>query len=321
MTILNLNILGKTCLAPMAGITDIPFRLMARKYHVGLVFTGLISVDGLVRKSEKTLRLFRFLPEERPIGIQLFGHDPQVFREAVSIISEFSPDLIDLNLGCPAKSVVKRGAGAALLKNLSQIQKIAEAVVPSSPVPVTAKIRSGWDDSSIVAVEIAKILEATGISAVTVHARTKDKGFKGKADWSVIQAVRQAVSIPVIGNGDVTSPQEAKQMLEQTGCDMVMVGRGALGRPWIFHHIEHYLKTGTLLEEPSFREQIENCLEHYRLALQYLPENRAVYEMRKHIAWYVKGMPGASEFRKEIFMFTDPEQVISRLCAFGENFA
>ena len=305
----------------MAGITDIPFRLMARKYHVGLVFTGLISVDGLVRKSEKTLRLFRFLPEERPIGIQLFGHDPQVFREAVSIISEFSPDLIDLNLGCPAKSVVKRGAGAALLKNLSQIQKIAEAVVPSSPVPVTAKIRSGWDDSSIVAVEIAKILEATGISAVTVHARTKDKGFKGKADWSVIQAVRQAVSIPVIGNGDVTSPQEAKQMLEQTGCDMVMVGRGALGRPWIFHHIEHYLKTGTLLEEPSFREQIENCLEHYRLALQYLPENRAVYEMRKHIAWYVKGMPGASEFRKEIFMFTDPEQVISRLCAFGENFA
>ncbi len=275
-----------------------------------------MSAEGIARRNEKSLKLLRFLPEERPIGIQLFGTNPDAFREAVFIVQEFSPDFIDLNLGCPAKKVVKRGAGVALLKNFSQIQAITEAVVSTSQIPVTAKIRSGWDQKQIVAVEVAKLLQQAGISAITVHARTKEDGFKNRADWSIIRTVKEQVSIPVIGNGDIGSPQDAKRMLEETGCDMVMVGRGALGRPWIFQRIQHFLDTGKVLEEPPIPERIEICLRHYRLALEHLPEQRTVFEMRKHIGWYLKGIPGAKEFRQKVFQLTNPKEVIEHLQAF-----
>lgn len=319
MHIGNLTIQNKACLAPMAGITDTPFRLMAKTFGAGLVFSELVSAEGIARRNEKTLQLLRFLPEERPIGIQLFGTNPEAFRKAVPIVLEFSPDWIDLNFGCPAKKVVKRGAGSALLKNLSQIQAIAEAVVSISPVPVTAKIRTGWDSKQIVAVEVAQLLQQVGISAITVHARTKEDGFKNRADWSTIRAVREAVSIPVIGNGDVYTPQDAKRMIEETGCDMVMIGRGALGRPWIFQHIQHFLDTGRLLEDPPFSERIDICLRHYQLALKYLPKQRAVFEMRKHVGWYLKSIPGAKEFRQKVFQLTSPQQVIEQLQAFRKK--
>jgi tRNA-dihydrouridine synthase B len=320
MRIFGLDISGRALLAPMAGITDTPFRLLARECGASLVFSELVSADGLVRGGEKTFKLMEFLPEERPIGIQLFGSDPVIIGGAAGIAEQLNPDWIDLNFGCPARKVVRRGAGAAVLTDLERMRRIAKTVKASVRVPVSAKIRSGWEEGKPVAVEAAHILEEEGISAITVHARTKQAGFKGKAEWSVIQEVKRAVSIPVIGNGDVASPQDAKQLVDETGCDLVMIGRGALGRPWIFSLVNPFLESGMLVEEPDFRGRIDFCLRHYRLAIRLRSVSKAVKEMRKHIAWTLKGMPGAAEFRKEVFTMTDPEQLIGKLMEFQGRF-
>ncbi len=313
MKLLGLDIEGRAVLAPMAGITDTPFRLLARECGASLVFTELVSADGLVRNSEKTFKLMDFLPGERPIGIQLFGADPLIMAEAARFAESRKPDWIDLNFGCPAKKVVRRGAGAAVLTDLDRLKQIAGRVASAVHLPVSAKIRSGWEEGKPVAVEAAKILESEGIAAITVHARTRQAGFKGRADWSVIQEVKEAVSIPVIGNGDATTAGEAERMIRETGCDLVMIGRGALGRPWIFSMINPAPGRGYSAAEPGFGERIDICLRHYRLALQHNPASRVVKEMRKHIAWYIKSMPGAAEFRKEAFTLTDPDEVMRRL--------
>jgi tRNA-dihydrouridine synthase B len=311
--IFGFDVTGRAVLAPMAGITDTPFRLLARECGASLVFTELVSADGLVRSSEKTFKLMEFQPQERPIGIQLFGADPFIMGEAARLAESVQPDWIDLNFGCPAKKVVRRGAGAALLTDLERLKQIAGRVVSIVHLPVSAKIRSGWEEGKPVAVEAARILESEGVAAVTVHARTRQAGFKGRADWSVIREVREAVSIPVIGNGDAASAGEAERMIRETGCDLVMIGRGALGRPWIFSMMNPAPGRGDQAVEPGYRERIDICLRHYRLALQYRPASKAVKEMRKHIAWYIKGMPGAAEFRKEAFTLMDADEVMRRL--------
>ena len=315
----NVKISGRSILAPMAGVADTPFRLIAKEWGASAVFTELISADGIVRNSAKSYRLFQFLSEERPIGVQLFGNEPEIMTKAAIEVEKVKPDFIDLNFGCPAKKVVARGAGAALLKELPRMRAIVRAVVSAVSTPVFGKIRSGWDDKHLVAVEAARILEEEGACAVTVHPRTQKMKFKGKADWEIIKQVKESVSIPVIGNGDIMSPKDGKKMMNTTGCDLIMIGRGALGRPWIFKQTNHYLKTGELLEEPDNKKRIEVCIKHYNLAIKSLGEERAVKEMRKHIGWYVKGMPGSSKFRREIFLLTDPETVISKLRKYAEK--
>jgi nifR3 family TIM-barrel protein len=316
MRIFGMDITGMAILAPMAGITDTPFRLLARECGAAFVFSELVSADGLVRGGEKTFKLMEFQPEERPIGIQLFGSDPAVMGEAARIAERLRPDWIDLNFGCPAKKVVRRGAGAAVLTDMERLREIAKSVTSAVRLPVSAKIRSGWEEGKPVAVEAARILEGEGIAAIVVHARTRQAGFKGKADWTVIGDVKRAVSIPVIGNGDVATPPDVGRLIEESGCDLAMIGRGALGRPWIFTLVNRFWETGVTPGEPDFRSRIDFCLRHYRLALKFNPQSKAVREMRKHIAWYIRGMPGAAEFRKEVFTLTDPDRVTGKLSEF-----
>ncbi|RQV93816.1 tRNA dihydrouridine synthase DusB [bacterium] len=297
----------------MSGITDSPFRLIAKSFGAAVVYTELISVDGIVRNNFKTLRLLQFSKKERPIGIQLFGSDPDIFGEAASIVEKYKPDMIDINFGCPSKKVVRRGGGAALLKNLDKMRKIVRAVVSHTSIPISGKIRSGWSESHLVAVDAAQLLEEEGACAITVHARTKSMGFEGHADWDIIGHVKNAVTIPVIGNGDVNTPENAKKMLNETNCDLIMIGRGALGKPWIFNQVNRYLENGISIDSPSYQKRIKVCLKHYRLAMQSCGEERGVKEMRKLVGWYLKGMPGSHQVKSDIFTMTSSREVENRL--------
>ncbi len=309
----GIDIQKPAVLAPLAGWTDQVFRIICKDFGAGLIFTEMTSADGLVRNQTKTFEYVQFSEEERPIGVQLFGAEPNILAEAARRIVNYDyvPDLIDLNFGCPAKKVIKRGAGSAVLQDLKLVSKIAKAVVAAANIPVTAKIRSGWDRNN--AVDTSRILEDAGISGLIVHPRTQKMQFKGKADWDIIADVKNAVSIPVIGNGDIKTAFDAKQMMEQTGCDMVMVGRAVCGNPWILTQINDYVQLGVKPQEPSSVERLQVCTKHFKASIEKCGPQRATYFMRKHIAAYIKGMPKATEFRRNIFNLDDANAVLNTL--------
>jgi tRNA-dihydrouridine synthase B len=309
MNIGNLILPGRVFLAPLAGVADSPFRIIAKRFGAALVYTEMVSAEGTIRDNPGTLRLLDFSLEERPIAVQLFGANPQSIASACRQINSIGPDIIDLNCGCPVRKVVKTGGGAALLKDLRLLKEVIWALVRSTEFPVTVKIRSGWDKDSLVALEVVGIAQECGAAAITIHPRTQKDGFSDKADWNLITEIKKSVSMPVIGSGDVFSPQDAKEMLEQTGCDAVMIGRGALGNPWIFYRTNHLLKHGELLPEPSMEERIKICIQHAELSVSQFGEKRGIRKMRKHMAWYTSGTTGCRELRQKLFMLETLEQV------------
>ena len=285
-------------LAPMAGVTDKAFRMICKKFGVGLVCTEMGSARAMFHNDQKTKRLFDTEGEKRPVSFQIFGSDEESMAYAAKYVSGFA-DIIDINMGCPAPKVVKNGDGSKLLLDLPKAKSIMETVVKNSSVPVTLKFRAGWDKDHIVAEDVAKIAEEVGISAITIHGRTRSEYYLGKANLEIIKKVKESVNIPVIGNGDIIDEISAKEMFQKTGVDGIMIGRGSFGNPWIFREIKYYLETGKFLEKPSNKEKLEIIKEHIDLAIKEKGEI-AIKELRKHIAWYVKGLKNSSEFRNNI---------------------
>ena len=284
----------------MAGITDFPFRMICKRLGAGLVYSEMLSVEALVREHKRTKGMLRTDPDERPVVFQIFGSKPESLAEAARIVSRADVDFIDINMGCPVPKVLKCGAGSALLRDIPLAREIMSAVVSASRIPVTVKIRLGWDTKNIVALDMARAAESAGIAAITVHGRTKVQGFSGHADWSMIKAVKESVGIPVIGNGDVRSARDAKRMLDETGCDGVMIGRAVQGNPWIFREALQYLRTGAVPPPPTFEEREAVMQGHLVDMVNLAGENIGVREMRKHLCWYTKGIPGGAEFRERV---------------------
>ncbi len=300
MNIRNVKIDNPYILAPMAGVTDLPFRLLCKEQGAGLLCMEMISAKALQYKNKNTKALLAIHPKEYPVSLQLFGSDPKIISEQAKRIEELPFQILDINMGCPVPKVVKNGEGSALMKNPKLVYEIVYQTARAIQKPVTVKIRKGFDDTCINAVEIAKIIEEAGGAAVAVHGRTREQYYSGKADWEIIRQVKEAVSIPVIGNGDVTSGEKALEMRERTGCDGVMIGRGAQGNPWIFHELLEYDRTGKMPPRPSKEQIKETMLRHARLQLEFKGEYLGIREMRKHVAWYTKGMEGSAKLRDDI---------------------
>ena len=319
MKIGNLNLDNRVFLSPMAGVTDLPFRLICKEQDCGMLYTEMVNAKALCYDDQNTKKMLKIEEEEHPVAIQIFGSDPEYMGGAAKILNSYPNEILDINMGCPAPKVVKNGDGSALLKNPELAAKVLKAVVGNSEKPVTLKIRKGWDDTCINAVEIAKIAEDCGISAIAIHGRTRDQYYSGKADWDIIRQVKENVSIPVIGNGDVFEVEDAINMLNQTNCDAIMIGRGAQGNPWIFKRINHYMQTGEILPGPTLEEKINTAKKHLKLAVEEHGEYVAVREMRKHIAWYLKGLRNSARVRDEINKIESYEEVVNKLESYMQD--
>ena len=300
MKIGNVNIENNLILAPMAGVTDLPFRLLCKEEGCGMLYTEMVSAKAILYKNKNTEGLMEVTPGENPIALQLFGSEPEIMAEIARQVEERPFDVIDVNMGCPVPKVVNNGEGSALMKNPVLVGKIVEAMANAVKKPVTIKIRKGFDDEHVNAAEIARIAQESGAAAVAVHGRTREQYYTGKADWDIIAKVKDTVSIPVIGNGDIFSAEDAISMMEKTKCDGVMIGIGSQGNPWIFSRINHYMKTGELLPKPGLKEVKEMILKHAALQRRYKGEYTGIREMRKHFAWYTAGYPNSAALRNRI---------------------
>ena len=315
----NVKISNQVVLAPMAGICNSAYRQICKDMGCGLIYAEMVSDKAITYNNQKTIDMLYMTEKERPISQQIFGSDKESFVEAAKFIEkEMNPDIIDINMGCPVPKVAVRAqAGSALLKDLDKIFDIVSSVVSSVNVPVTVKIRSGWDSNHINAVEVAKVIEKAGASAICVHPRTRSQGYSGKADWNIIKEVKENVSIPVIGNGDIKSPEDAKRMLEETKCDAVMIGRGVLGNPWLIKNIVNYLD-GKEVIDVSIVDRIDMCLKHLKLLDSLKNEKLACLEIRNHISWYFKGIKGANELKNKVYQTTSIHDIILLLNEFKE---
>lgn len=299
-TIGNVPIQGKAILAPMAGVSDIAYRLLAKEHGASMVCTEMVSAMGIKYKNERTHELLRMEAVEHPVSMQIFGSNPEAIALGAKVVADAGADIVDINMGCPVKKVVSSGDGSALMKTPDLAARVAEAAVKAVDVPVTVKMRIGWDDDHINVVDFAKRIESTGVAAVAVHGRTREQMYMGRADWSYIKAVKDSLSIPVIGNGDVWTPEDALRMMQETGCDAVMIGRGAQGNPWIFERTNHYLRTGELRPEPTYLERLDMLLKHFELLCRYKGAALGVREIRTHAEWYMRGMPEAAYWRNRV---------------------
>lgn len=310
MKIKNIELKNNVILAPMAGVTDKAFRLICKPFGPALMYTEMVSGKGLFYKNKKTADLLDTDSSEKPVATQLFGHEPNVLAEIAGRALEYGAEIIDINMGCPAPKIVGNGDGSAIMKTPKLAGEIVSAVVRAVDAPVTVKIRKGWNDEIVNAVEVAKIVEASGAAAITVHGRTREQFYSGKADLDIIREVKNAVKIPVVGNGDITDEESAKNMLDYTGCDGIMIGRGAEGNPWIFERVIHYLETGEKLPLPTAQMRAEKMKEHLALLVEFKGEYRGIQEARKHMAWYIKGMQGGARLREAINKAETLEQMM-----------
>ena len=308
----NVELENNIILAPMAGVSDLPFRVICKKFGPGLTCTEMVSSKALYHDSYKTKKMMNIEDEKRPVSIQIFGSDVETMGFAAKEVSEFA-DIVDINMGCPAPKIVKSGDGSKLLLDLDKSREIIRAVVQNSKVPVTVKMRKGWDNEHVVAVELAKIAEEEGASGITVHGRTRDEFYSGKVDKDIIKKVKGAVAIPVIASGDIIDEKSAVDMFDYTGVDGIMIGRGAIGNPWIFSQVKYYLETGEILERPSNEEKLSIIKEHYNLAIAKKGEEVAVKEMRKYLAYYTKNMKNSSEFRNMVNRLESKDEVLETL--------
>ncbi len=320
MKIGSINIPNALLLAPMEDVTDISFRSICKRFGADVMYTEFVNAEGLVRESKKTKQKMVFLEEERPFGIQIYGGAEQSMERAAQMAEELQPDIIDINCGCWVRKIVGHGAGAGLLRDLPKMQRIISSVVNAVRLPVTVKTRLGWDEQSIQIVEVAKMVEDTGAQALTIHCRTRAQGHEGDPDYSWVPLVKQAVRIPIIVNGGIESAEDAKKVFDLTGCDGVMVARGAIYKPWIFSEIKHYLATGMLLTPKTFEERMEILFEHLRLAVECKGERAGVITFRKYYSSYLRDIPGASKFRISLMPYVELQPVLDNLKQFMETY-